>query len=780
MTSAAFTSLSATVLEDTMELSSSPAGNQFDGDIDIDLGDYPTAANLTDDERMLDDGEPARPATATDEMMDDDEHTLTSPVNEEVMQDGPDAFEAAPLDLPDEELIDYDDDDFQDQAQVVEDTNQTTQVDALSDPTEVQATEESVDEEIVPNPEENTVEEPSASHVDTSAPVEPAPQIEVAVDPKPAKDESVEVSEEQSTAEATQAEDESTAEVPEATNIEGNGESKPEEDETHNGDAALKPLPQLPGTLDTNLGHISDGPPTPTDTGLHPMTLKFEDYEMPLFKSRAQPNGLLKDDNLANVSLADLIHNCRERLSTKLGEGSVPEGQDLVLNFDHMGVMLFEGSRSASSVSLNEVIDVYITLHQNDDVVDIPPLLLSLRPQPFSTMFDGLKRAAAEGTGMSNFLQSTDRSDRPQNEEVGETAHQAGEYSEYGNEQYDTYAQEEETGNYEFDLGEVQDGDQEQYEEEGDGQQPEREYTNAEEPQENYEDNTNFQHEHYPGPEDDLSQYEDDEYYEEPTNTEQDAQGQTTEDNNVPAAVQPKSTASSDTVRGDLSNDNTACTGDGQDDFLDFFEADAIADAPDASADTWDPEPHDNAADDEPANAEAENVTGAQEDQVALPGESEDFLNEDFVENTGDGNDLAADPQHDYDYDETGADLLQFTEETDVQTDNLGQEHDDLDQNEDSEQFHTAFDLLDGTEDTYDDNMAGEAGEAQKEEEYDEIGFDDDDDDAAAAATQDGHDVNGAAAGASNSPLGKRSFDELADEDEFDLEEPDLKKSRSG
>lgn len=352
MTSAAFTSLATTSLEDTMEVSSSPAGNAFDNDIDIDFDDY--GVHLTDDERMLEDGDPMRPPTATDEMMDDDEHATT--LVEEVMQDDPPNDQAAQQELADEELIDYDDDSYQDidQSFLDDTTLQNTETN-FAIPAEVPSEPGQIGE-VTSEPELFSEEQANLEEQN----ITPAGDVEAsALDTTVQEDRS---SESQTTAQATS---EDTAQAVSAHESGDVGEEAAAVDsaaidrgddllqdieaataEPIQGDDAigmLKAPPQFPGALDTTSGFVPDGPPTPTDTGLPPMTINYHTYSMPMFKSKNQPDGLLKSDNFASLSLSSLMQECRRRLQGKVGEGeTIPASHDIVLGFDGLRVVLFE------------------------------------------------------------------------------------------------------------------------------------------------------------------------------------------------------------------------------------------------------------------------------------------------------------------------------------------------------------------------------------------------------------------------------------------------------
>ena len=324
-TTTAFGSLSVPAPDDTMEMSS-PATRNLDDDIDIDFDDYQGGVHLTDDERMVEDGDPTRPATATDDMMEDDVALSEQiPPHEEVMQD--DGLQVQELQQEDEELIDYGEEDFQDQA--VDDTV-IAEVEEPTDVTDIAP--DAVDEEVTRVAELQAVE--------VSAPT---------------------LTEEVASG-AAQFPDSSANDndfLGPDTNTEpgvnlllansGLGEQESYED-THelatsqrDQPPTLKDAPQPSMSINTGISAPADTPDTPTDTGLHPMTVRYADRSMPLFKSRRQPDGLLKDDNLANLSLAELIKNCRQQLAVKIGE-IVSEDQEVLLGFDSMGLILVEVS----------------------------------------------------------------------------------------------------------------------------------------------------------------------------------------------------------------------------------------------------------------------------------------------------------------------------------------------------------------------------------------------------------------------------------------------------
>ena len=103
------------------------------------------------------------------------------------------------------------------------------------------------------------------------------------------------------------------------------------------------------------------------------MIVRFGEFQFPLFKSRNQPDGLLKNDNLASLSLGELIQNCRQRLAIKTGE-TISEDQDLVLGFDQLGLILVEVRSHPSQYSHWTA----LTIRQDSRAALRPALMKSL------------------------------------------------------------------------------------------------------------------------------------------------------------------------------------------------------------------------------------------------------------------------------------------------------------------------------------------------------------------------------------------------------------------
>ncbi|KAI6884794.1 hypothetical protein KC360_g4013 [Hortaea werneckii] len=476
-----FPSLAVPPQDDNMEMSS-PQNRNLDDDIDIDFDDsnYDGGVQLQDDEQMLTDGEQTRPATATDDMMDDDVQGEGFHFEQEAeMQDTQDLGDQPTAQEEDEELIDYGDDDYfiedQQQPQIEEDTavedvtdeieygdeqqgepivhDLEPELQARPEQQAVQASQETVDEEIVRQPEEAgvAVQEPvDVATAEVLVEVMPGAteQVDAVTHAAPATEETVTYPE-QSTGTSEQA---SFADGEKRQTVAAQPENA-EPAEVPDEDAYAQPSAEIrqnegegaaedPLAIDTTATATSttydreENPGTPTDTGLHPMTLYYNGSSMPLFKSKKLQDGLLKDDNLANLSLAELMRNCRQRLALKLGI-TIPEEQEMTLAFDHLGLLLSENSRAAYQHSLTDVLEVYLQLHQNDGTDDSPALSMTLSHQQFTSQLAVLQQAAASGKGMSAFVQ-------PQYEEYNE---QHEEYDNRENEQHEgeEYYQEDQT-----------------------------------------------------------------------------------------------------------------------------------------------------------------------------------------------------------------------------------------------------------------------------------------------------------------------------------------------
>lgn len=441
---------------------------------------------------------------------------------------------------------------------------------------------------------------------------------------------------------------------------------------------------------------------------------------------------------------------------------------------------------------------------------DAPPLTVTLTSQPkFSTSVSKLQKAVNDGQGISSIPQSYTADEDPY-EDDGE-AELAEEYpieegqdftgEEHGEEHYeeyeDSYAHEhpERQQEYQEDAGTELEASHEAIDQADEEHQAHVEPAEAAEAAENHQDEVNYEDfnelEEYPDPEDFDRHEEVEKTFEASEDQAQELAGE-----EKPAEdVKPDSAASSTTVRGDAVNDTTgeydpddyidwsddenltgssseAHADEGEDVFstlLTEYDADAgepgaeHAQKPDESG----PSPKATAPGNEPSELHPSGVDA--EEQVAFGLDTEDLLSYDDDDDQQAQGDVAAAGTNDVPAQVNPNDdgLIEYDDETFDEADNV--DHD----NQDDEQFHTALDLLDGddTEHGLEEPNTAETHERQEKiVDEDDIGYDDDD------YGQPKTTANGGA----NSPLGKRSFDEHAEEDELNFDdEPELKKARS-
>ena len=307
-----------------MEMTS-PANRALDDDIDIDFDYYPSGGHVPEDELMAVD--PARPGTGTDDTMEDD--TLVQEeqhMAEEVMQD--DAIPVSELlEEEDEELIDYGDDEIQD------DPLEDTLVEGSVMPIDISghATGDLGEGDL------GSVDHDDLLHQTIAEAVEVAGGVDSL---KPGSSSAGHIDEH--TTDMTKLANSSSQHgvTDEAQDL-NNATSPVYGAEEPPADEQVNPQPAL--SVDTTLRTEAGSPSTPTDTGLHPTNIRYGDLQLPLFRSQREPDGLLKNDNIANLSLNDLITSCRERLAIKTGD-NISEDQEIVLCFDYLGLMLIEVS----------------------------------------------------------------------------------------------------------------------------------------------------------------------------------------------------------------------------------------------------------------------------------------------------------------------------------------------------------------------------------------------------------------------------------------------------
>ncbi|KAK5128723.1 hypothetical protein LTR85_000056 [Meristemomyces frigidus] len=836
-----------------MEVTSPPHSNLYDDiELDFDDGNFEGGVQLEEDEHMLTDGEQTRPATATDDMMDDDAQIVEPAAPETAMRDTPDVEQQVPAQQEDEELIDYGDEEYYDQHQT-EDTavEDVAEVDYAQQPGE--GALEDVDEEIVRHPEDAGLDQSSVLLTE-----EPAVRVESAdatqthpsVQDESAYADHAVFAGDENAFETGDNNDQTLVAEPEADDAQAEVAISDLSTQVFAGDAeALQP----PLTIDTTSGDYvdasADAPGTPTDTGLHPVTVYYGEHMMPLFKSKRQPDGLLKDDNLASLSLAELMRNCRQRLALKIG--NVPEEQEFTLAFDHMGLMLLENSRAAFEHSLNDVLEVYLQLHHNDGTDDVSPLSITLSHEQFSSHLALLQQAAASGKGIYDFVPRDDADEQ----EYYDDEEKTGEVDDSnvfpeeqaGLKQYYDGGENHVSGEYTQDQGEFEQG---YYEEAANRtetgeddvhhaqQQPGLEADGASGREaSNDEALTTAEEAQYPAAEDAASADVDNTHGSDHDGDRENGEPVVSLQETHDEVRKAESSASSQTVQGDhangeydeddlidwdedssLTSTTSELPADGQDDFstlTEFDDGEAKA-GRQSTAESDDDAQHEVITGD--VQKAPEDLAGvhaggqhavADDPQPQILG-SEDFLNDDQDQF---GNAEGLQREEDQGQKETQE------QNHDDQADTFDEQQDEFQPGEEEEQYHTAHDFLNGEsyehgpqqqaedhtgnygeanhqidhagheDDLYDDFLNGDSYEQEPEtyapqeahnhsipDPEDDIGFDDDTTEQHEARKASQHEI---AAVTSGSPLGKRSFEQHADLDDLDFDEPDLKKVRS-
>jgi hypothetical protein len=450
-----------------MDISSPSHRVDQDDDIEIDISDYPIAFELTDDEQMVD-GELARPDTATDENMDDDEPINIIPeevMTDEPQLDNTNTgndFDDELIDYDDDQahqnlaVMTFPDSsqtvvpnnaeafsqvpphesipvpDIAPAIQRVDD-NLTSITTGLSDavvapvvtqdsaslehaaPSHPSAEHDKTIPVHVVDVHENkstvVVGESVAGVGEAGRPaVSPAvadKEVTLAQQQQPTEDEAA-AQDQQAEADETEAQrqqqhlgkdDASAQQQQQFDRIEELAEQQ-QSAEDDNPQPSSQKLSESAAEAGVS---ATDVLPSPTDTGLHPIMVKYRSTEFPLFKSRMALNGLLENDNIVNVSLSELMATCREQLGINTGE-KISDDQELCLKIDHMRSSLREHEPRAFEFSLQDVLDTFVLLHQNDGTKDMPAMWLTIElTWNFSKLLKDMRTAAADGYGMSNF-----------------------------------------------------------------------------------------------------------------------------------------------------------------------------------------------------------------------------------------------------------------------------------------------------------------------------------------------------------------------------------------
>ena len=390
----AIPALEVSVHDDNMDVLSDTGFDFGDGDIDLDLD---TAPSVHDDDLSLHDvatdGEldtQELPADQDDFMADqgdlieeddvynDDAAAATQPVDDSAA-----TFETDMLALPDEDLIDYSDDEAQQPVKMHSSSVQEEGDVQVS--FDIEATPATADAQQVGNQPQGDAQAENiteATHVEAEThDGDIANTLEQNVaSPEHRSQESVQDNEDGD-------EDEVYAD-------DDGGVALPADE--HNDDRAVEETVQEDADNDSESDHHSD-----QQIELRPVTVNYGGNELWLFKQHDLDDSgdfLLQDLSVAKSSISDLFQACR----LSLGD-DVSGEHEIGFRFDHLhNLELYEDNTACVAVSLERLVDLYHTLQAQDGNEDPECFYVTLQFRPrFATLLADVAQYAEQGSGYS-------------------------------------------------------------------------------------------------------------------------------------------------------------------------------------------------------------------------------------------------------------------------------------------------------------------------------------------------------------------------------------------
>ncbi|KAF2124776.1 hypothetical protein P153DRAFT_400859 [Dothidotthia symphoricarpi CBS 119687] len=386
--------------DDDMDVHSDNGFDFGDGDIELDLEPAPSAYHNDDDDVSIQDaatdGGPelqTYPADQDDFMADNDDLIEPDDIeygdDEVVAMSDPVTTQAQTPPPVDEDLIDYSDDD---EEQPLQDDQGTEYHEGTDVQDETPAVlQDSLEEDLhVPTPADDVRDGESneyGAHQDTTE------QDAVAV----------------------------KSDHHESPNSHHEPQSKADDEEFAHQDSddggILLQEPELPG--DEAEDNHSDYPGVaqddvdvvesttthvPEENGsseLRPVTVNYGGNDLWLFKQYDADNSgdwLLEDLALAGSRISDLFQACRSALGD-----DVSNETEIGFRFDHLHNMeLYEDNTACVAVSLERLVDLYHTLHAQDDDSEPESFYVSLQFRPrFATLLADVAKYAEQGSGFS-------------------------------------------------------------------------------------------------------------------------------------------------------------------------------------------------------------------------------------------------------------------------------------------------------------------------------------------------------------------------------------------
>ncbi|KAH8731639.1 hypothetical protein GQ44DRAFT_699026 [Phaeosphaeriaceae sp. PMI808] len=131
------------------------------------------------------------------------------------------------------------------------------------------------------------------------------------------------------------------------------------------------------------------------------ITVNYEGAELWLFKQHDTDESgdwILEDISLLHSSLSDLFQACRASISDEISHEL-----ELGFRFDNLHNMeLYEDNTACVAVSLGRLLDLYHTLHAQDEVYDPESFYMCLVSRPrFATLLGDVAKYAEQGSGFS-------------------------------------------------------------------------------------------------------------------------------------------------------------------------------------------------------------------------------------------------------------------------------------------------------------------------------------------------------------------------------------------
>jgi len=130
---------------------------------------------------------------------------------------------------------------------------------------------------------------------------------------------------------------------------------------------------------------------------LHSVRVVYQGIEYSLFPPTGDDSTsyFLEDSSLAIQPFDMLLKSCREVVGKP---EELDHHDELVLDVPTMGLHICEDSKYASQIKLSDVVEVYLSLHRNENREEIQPLYCSLTTRVcLSTQFSWLRDQAKEG-----------------------------------------------------------------------------------------------------------------------------------------------------------------------------------------------------------------------------------------------------------------------------------------------------------------------------------------------------------------------------------------------